>query len=142
MKNETETSKIALDAIRSYFSPIKVAYKALVLPDKELDRWAWGKAWWSTGVTVLTIIVSIALLTLILEYIPDRLRWATIGFIGALDIVILYLLMGYNRLEIELKALEGIHQDVLGALTPDTAKILMLKWNEELEDARKKRGKK
>lgn len=115
---------------------IKVGYRKVVGPDTDINRWAIQQAAISTSLFILAIVVSIALTTLMLVYIPDEHRWTTVGLVSLLMLMIGYLTVSRNRLEIELKALNTLHEDVLGALSPDTAKALLHKWAEELRDSK------
>lgn len=119
---------------------IKAGYTYVRGPDTELNKWATQQAAISTSMFILAIVVSIALTTLMLVYIPDEHRWTTVGLVSLLMLMIGLLIVSKNRLEIELKALETLHEDVLGALSPDTAKVLLMKWSEEMKAKAKKEG--
>jgi len=120
---------------------IKQGYEYITIPEGELNKWAWQSAAINVSIAALAIVVSVALLTLIFVYIPEGHRWTTMGLVMILGLIILLLMGAHGRVSIELKALESLHKDVLGALTPDTAKVLLLKWTKEQEQGFAKESK-
>jgi len=123
MKNETD---------KTFGGIAKKWYAVVRGPDTDVNSWAWRSAAINVSIFALTIVTSVALLTLLLEYVPLELRWTGIALVFILDGTIVLLMWGHSRVSIELKALDSLHKDVLGALSPDTAKILMTKWYNEL----------
>lgn len=123
--------------MRTLTEIFKQGLEYITIPDGALNKWAWQSAAINVSIVALTLVVSVALLTLLFVYVPEGHRWTTMGLVMILGLIILLLMWAHSRVSIELKALETLHKDVLGALTPDTAKALLTKWAEEIKGKHK-----